>query len=96
MPSAFSRRSPICLRKWLGRRRLPGRWRRHARSVTFPWRAGALGAADFLDGGGEDLHDVEPVHGDRGLRKTLRGRGEEGGGHIADDRGDSGGLAGVL
>ena len=44
-----------------------------------------FGSADFVDGLGEHLHDVEPVDGDDGVLEGLADGGEEGAAHVADD-----------
>ncbi len=58
--------------------------------------AACFGAAHSIDGGGEDLHDMKPIDGDRGMGKVLRRGGEKGGGHVADDFGDACRLAAML
>ena len=55
-----------------------------------------FGAMNLLDGSGEDLHEMEPANGDGGRREILHNSGAKGGGHVADDFGDTGQFAAVL
>ena len=54
-----------------------------------------FGLTSVVDGGGEELNDVEPVHGDRGVGEALSESGEESRRHVADHLGDGGRLAAV-
>lgn len=53
----------------------------------------ALQLAHVIHGLGEELHDVEPVHGHGRVLKGLAHRGQERRRHIANDFGDTLGLA---
>jgi hypothetical protein len=55
--------------------------------------AARFGLAHLVDGGGEELDDVEPVDGDGGLGEAGGKRRQEGRRHVADDLGDAGRLA---
>jgi hypothetical protein len=55
--------------------------------------AACLSLAHLVDGGGEELDDVEPVDGDGGVGKAGGERGQEGRRHVADGLGHPGRLA---
>jgi len=55
--------------------------------------AARLGLAHLVDGGGEDLDDVEPVDGDGGFWEAGSECRREGRRHVTDNLGDTGRLA---
>src|SRR4051812_46180419 len=52
--------------------------------------------ADLIDRLGEQLHDVEPIHGDGGVLEALADGGDERAAHVADHLGDTAGRAAML
>ena len=57
--------------------------------------AARLGLAHLVDGGGEDLDDVEPVDGDGGVGEAGGECCQEGWRHVADDLGHTDALSGM-
>lgn len=56
-------------------------------------KAASTGLARLVDGGSEQLDDMEPANGDRGVREVFGQRYQEHWRQIADNLGDPGWLA---